>query len=65
MPSLHHMYTHTHTHTPKYALYTPPGIRIHVHDFGPKTSWKHPNALATKLHKSLLVKLVQHFLLSC
>ncbi len=56
MPSLHHMYTHT----PKYALYTPPGIRIHIHElheFEPKTLWKLPNVLATKLHNSLLVGL--------
>jgi len=66
MPSLHHMYTHTQTHTSKYALYTPPCIQIHVPklpEFEPKTLWKHPNALATKLHNSLLVKLVQHFFL--
>jgi hypothetical protein len=52
MPFLHHMYTHT-----------PPNIQIHAHEllkFELKTSWKHPNALATKSHNFLLVKLVQH-----
>ncbi len=52
-------------HTLKYALYTPPSIRIDVYEFGPKTSWRHPNALATKLHNSLLVKLAQHLFSSC
>jgi len=54
MPSLHCMYT-----------YSPPNIQIHVHDlpkFEPKTSWGHPNALTTKSHNFLLIKLVQHLL---
>jgi hypothetical protein len=53
MPSLHHMYK-----------YTTPNIQIHEHgllEFEPKTSWRHPNALATKSHNSLLVKPLQHF----
>jgi hypothetical protein len=57
MPSLHSMYT-----------CTPSNIDIHAHEllkFEPKASWRHPNALATKSHNFLLLKHVQHFVLTC
>ncbi len=62
--------THTHTHIEICIVYTTKYTNscIYIHElleFEPKTSWRHPNAFATKLQNFSLVKLVQHFVLSC
>jgi hypothetical protein len=60
-------YVHTYTYTKIYIIYTTKYTNscTQVTWVKPKTSWRPPNALATELHNSLLVKFVQCFLLSC